>query len=117
MKIILLLVLVIPSIALAEKQMTKKDMSVLGKIDASNFQQQPNEKKPDAVIESKKEVATMNCKDKAGVVYNQGQVGYDNCLNDLKNRSDFSKKNSGVNVNNSNNKDGSGAGINFKIGD
>ena len=93
-------------------------MSVLGKIDESNFQQQPAEKKPEAIVETKTQSkTTMSCKDRNGVSYTQGQVGYDSCLNDLKNRSDFSKKNSGVNVNNTNNKDGSGAGINFKIGE
>lgn len=116
MKILILIILAIPAIALADKKLNSKDMSVLGKIDESNFQQQPTEKKPEVIVEKKTESkTTMTCKDKAEIVFNQGQVGYDNCLNDLKNRSDFSKKNSGVNANN--NKDGSGAGINFKIGD
>lgn len=114
MKTLLLIILALPTIALADKKINAKDMSVLGKIDASNFQQQPNENKPEVSLETKTEPkTTMSCKDKSGIAYTQGQVGYDNCLNDLKNRSDFSKRNSGVNVNN--NKEKSGMGINFKL--
>ena len=116
MKLILLIILTIPTLVYAEKKINPKNMSMLGKIDESNFQDKPNEKNVMPVVETKAEPrVTMSCKNKSGVVYGQGQVGYDSCLNELKNRSDFSKKNSGVNVND--NKDGTSAGINFKIGD
>jgi hypothetical protein len=114
-KIFLLCILVIPTLAIADKKLNSKDMSMLGKIDESSLNQIPVAKKTELTSPAKTESkVTMSCKDKAGVIYNQGQVGYDNCLNDLKNRSDFSKKNSGVNVNDSQN--GVSSGINFKIG-
>ena len=116
MKLILLIILTIPTLVYAEKKITPKDMSMLGKIDESNFQEKPNEKKVMPIVESKNESrVTLSCKNKTGLIYNQGQIGYDDCLNELKNRSDFSKKNSGVNVND--NKEATSAGINFKIGD
>ena len=115
MKLILLLILIVPTLALAEKKMTAKDMSMLGKIDESAIKTaEPN--KPQVGPETaEKSKFSVSCKEANGVEYKVGEVGYDTCLNNLKNRSDFSKINSGLNK--KDNKDANGSSLNFKIGE
>ncbi len=118
MKLLLVLILALPVSAFAEKKMTAKDMSMLGKIDESNFKQaepKKDEIKPEAVKNEPK--VTMTCKEQDGREFKQGEVGYDNCLNGLRNRSEMSKRNSGVYGSDKKDQSGAAAGVNFKIGE
>ena len=117
MKILLLTMMLIPAITFAEKKITKKDMSILGKIDESNFKQEESKKDAPLVTEPANNgpKLMMNCKEQDGREFKQGEVGYDSCLNGLKNRSEMSKRNSGVYG--SDKKDQSNVGVTLKIGE
>jgi hypothetical protein len=116
MKTLVLIALILPTLAVAEKKMTVKDMSVLGKIDESNFKVKDPQTNTDFAAPAKNESKmNMICKEQDGRTFKQGEVGYDTCLNGLKNRSALSKRDSGVNANNK--QDQASAGVSFKIGD
>lgn len=112
-----ILILLIPLSAFAEKQISKKDMKMLGKIDEStlNAEAKTKELSPENTAKVEKKV-TLNCKEQDGRVFNEGEVGYDTCLQNLKNRSMFSKRSSGAGSSNDS-KDQNSAGMSIKIGD
>ncbi len=119
MKYLLLIMLAVPAVSFAEKKMTAKDMSLLGKIDESNFKQaEPKKENPMIAEPIKNEPkVTMTCKEQDGREFKQGEVGYDACLNGLRNRSELSKRNSGVYGSDKKDQSSVGTGVNFKIGD
>ena len=116
MKLLLLLILVLPTAALAEKKLTAKDMSMLGKIDENTIKNaeptKPTVKAQDPAAEAK---FSISCKDINGREFKTGEAGYDDCLSQLKMRNNTNKLNSGINK--ENNKDASSANLNFKIGE
>lgn len=115
MKLIILIFLTLPTLAIAEKNISAKDMSMLGKIDESTLTKEATVKPLEGPESAARSKFSVSCKDANGIEYKAGEVGYDSCLNNLKNRSDLSKINSGLNKKNS--KDSSGSNINFKIGE
>ncbi len=111
-----LALILIPTLTFAERQITKKDMKMLGKIDESTLNAEAKKQETVPTPEKVKTKITLNCKEQDGRVFNEGETGYDACLSNLKNRSMFSKKNSGAGSTNDP-KDQSSSGVEFKIGE
>lgn len=115
MKSLVFLLFLTPLLALADKQLTTKDMSALGKIDENTIQSAQPNKAPIGPETPAKSKFSVSCKEVNGVEFKVGEVGYDACLNNLKNRSEFNKRNSGLN--NKDNKESNGSSLNFKLGE
>ena len=108
MKLILVLILIVPTLSWAEKKMTAKDMSMLGKIDENAIKNagpnKPVDQAPAATAGSK---FSVSCKDTSGKEFKTGEAGYEDCLNQLRMKGSVKKDN----------KDGNSANLNFKIGE
>lgn len=116
MKKILFILLLLPSLVFAEKQLSKKDMSMLGKIDETTMNAEAKKAGPTFNPEKDEKKVTMTCTEKDGRVFKADEVGYDTCLNNLKNSSMFNKRNSGVGSS-KDTKDQNASGMTFKIGE
>jgi FKBP-type peptidyl-prolyl cis-trans isomerase len=114
MKYLVFLILLQSSLAFAQKKITEKDLSLLGKIDTENLKKN-EDAKPLPSSTSSESKFSMSCKDSNGKDFKKGEVGYDTCLAGIKSQHDLNKLNSGLNK--KDNKDGNSANLNFKIGD
>lgn len=114
MKYFLVLFLLQSSLVFAEKKVSDKNLSILGKIDEKNFNQ-TEPKNPIQVADKKESKFSISCKDSNGKEFSKGEIGYETCLSGIKSQQDLSKLNS--NTNKKDGKDGNSANINFKIGD
>lgn len=116
MKFFILLLLLQSTLVFAEKKVTAKDMSLLGKIDEESMKKtEPTKLVQDANVSTSKSNFFLSCKDSSGKEFKKGEVGYDACLGGIKNQHDMNKLNAGTNK--KNDQDRNSATVNFKIGE
>lgn len=113
MKFIAVLLLLQSSVVFAEKKISAKDFSTLGKIDESNMIQVESTKSAPVPV-SNNSSFTMSCRDSSGKDFKQGEVGYDSCLAGIKSQHDMNKMNPALKG--KNNGSTNGASFNYKIG-
>lgn len=113
MKVISIFIILLSFSAYAEKKMTTKDLSMLGKIDESTMKADPV--KPEIVTSTTTSKISINCKDSSGKEFTKEDAGYESCLAGIKGNHNLEQKNKNLNQKKSN--DGNSANFNFKIGE
>lgn len=98
----------------AKEENKKIDMKLLGTIDQSSLDKiAPVEQKVEKQEVAAKSKVAMNCTDKMGRVYKQGEIGYDTCLAEIQLNHQDPKNQKNKNSTNTQ----PGAGFSIKIGD